>query len=88
MYINSALATLTQLGLGPEGGLTVEDASTEWADFVEDDAQLNHIQAYVPLVVKSMFDPPATGFATDAMKNQIKELEWRLASTREERLLS
>jgi hypothetical protein len=86
-HINSALATLSQLGVGPEGGVMIEDDSVEWSAIIDADLQLNHVQSYVYLVVRSMFDPPATGFATDAMKNQIKELEWRISATREERLV-
>lgn len=83
MHINSALATLTQLGIGPENGFTVEDASTTWATIIGTDAQLNSVKTLVYLRVRLLFDPPTTGYLIDAMKEQIQELTWRISVYRE-----
>ena len=32
MYINSAFSVLTQLGVGPEEGFRIEDASKTWSE--------------------------------------------------------
>lgn len=32
--INTALAALTQIGVGPAEGFTIEDATTTWSDFI------------------------------------------------------
>lgn len=87
MHINAALATLNQLGVGPADGVVVSDTTAEWSDLIEDNAKLNHVQTYVYLVVRSMFDPPATGFAVTALEKQIKEYEWRISATREEEIV-
>lgn len=82
MHINTALSTLTQLGIGPLEGLYVEDASVKWDDFFGGDPRLAAVRSYVTLRVRLLFDPPATSFAIDAIKEQIKEMEWRLEVAR------
>lgn len=83
MHINSALSILTQLGIGPENGFTVEDATTTWATIIGTDAQLNSVKTLVYLRVRLLFDPPTTGYLVDAMNKQIEELTWRLSVYRE-----
>lgn len=85
-HINSAFSTLTQLGVGPAIGFQIDDASEVWADFIEDDADLqwNSVRSYVFLRVKQLFDPPATSYLISAQQKQIEELEWRLNTHREE----
>lgn len=80
MHINSVLLNLTQLGVGPETGFSIEDDSAEWTDFVdiENNAQLNAIKTYIYLKVKLLFDPPLSSSVVDAMNRQIAEFEWRL----------
>lgn len=80
MHINSVLLNLTQLGVGPETGFSIEDDSSEWTDFVdiENNAQLHAIKTYIYLKVKLLFDPPLSSSVVDAMNRQIAEFEWRL----------
>jgi hypothetical protein len=83
-HINTAFSTLTQLGVGPTIGFMIEDATTEWADFIGTDDQLNSVKSYVFLRVRLLFDPPSTSFLINAYQDQIRELEWRLNTHREE----
>ena len=76
--INSAFATLHQLGVGPEEGFEV-NANTEWDEYIST-KRLNFIKQYVCMKVRVMFDPPSSSFALDAIKEQIKEYEWRINS--------
>ena len=82
-HINAAFSTLTQLGVGPADGFMIEDASSEWYDYIEDDIQLNTVKSYVFLKVRQLFDPPTTSYLITAMEKQIQELEWRLNVNRE-----
>lgn len=87
IHANSAFATLSQLGVGPEEPFSIESNSEVWSDFILDDKNLNPVKTYVYLKVRLLFDPPTTSFAIDAMKKQAEELEWRLnakADVREE----
>lgn len=78
MYINSAFMNLNQLGVGPVGGFKIEDAETVWDDFVSERLDLEGIKTFIYLKVRLIFDPPQMGYLVDAIKDQIKELEWRL----------
>lgn len=84
MHINSVFAILNQLGIGPVDGFMIEDATPVWSDFLADNLKLNSVKTYVYLRVKLLFDPPNTGFYTQALQEQIRELEWRLNVVREE----
>jgi hypothetical protein len=78
MHINSTLATLTQLGVGPEDGFMITDKSSVWSDFISDDKLLNMVPTYVYLKVKLGFDPPTTAAVLESMQRQAKEYEWRI----------
>ena len=84
MHINSALSVLTQLGLGPEQGFMITDATSTWAQFLGDDIRLNPAKTVVFLRVRQIFDPPTSSFAVAAIDKQIEELEWRLNVQREQ----
>lgn len=79
LYINSALMTLMQIGVGTPEGFNVVDKNELWTDFLgEDLKKLGGVQSYVYLKVKLIFDPPQNSFTIDALKKQADELEWRL----------
>jgi hypothetical protein len=78
MCINSAFATLHQLGVGPDNGFLVE-RDTEWDEYISTE-RLAFIKSYVSMKVKVMFDPPTSSFALDALNKQIAEYEWRIVS--------
>jgi hypothetical protein len=84
MHINSAFSTLEQLGVGPEGGFAISDATAVWTSFMGTDARLNSVKTYVYLSVRLLFDPPATSYLITAMEKQKEEFAWRLNVTREE----
>lgn len=83
VHTNTALSTLTQLGLGPEDGFMIENASATWDDFVGNSPKLNPAKTYVYLRVRTLFDPPQTSYQIEAMERQIDELVWRLNVERE-----
>ncbi len=78
IYINSAFANLNQLGVGPTEGFNVESETETWSDFIGERKDLESIKSYVYLKVRLIFDPPQMGYLVDAIKDQIKEIEWRL----------
>jgi hypothetical protein len=78
IHINSALAILNQLGVGPENGFRITGKKETWSDFLGDDETLlNTVKDYVYLKTRLVFDPPV-GSMIDLMKSQIAELEWRI----------
>lgn len=78
LQINSAFSTLNQLGVGPEAGFAIQDASTVWTEFINDD-RLNFAKTFVQLKVKLAFDPPTSSTLMDSYNRQLDELAWRLS---------
>lgn len=83
MHINSVLMILTQLGVGPSEGFTIEDSSTTWNDFIPDNQNLEAVKSYMHLKVKLLFDPPLSSVVMESMNRMINEFEWRLNVTAE-----
>lgn len=82
-FASSVFSDLNQIGIGPSGGLMIEDDTKVWADLGLPDNQLNIVKTFVYLKVRMLFDPPATSFAIEAMNKQIDEQLWRLSVYRE-----
>lgn len=84
VHINSVLATLTQLGIGPSGGMSITGYSETWdafmlrTDELVADPRLNAVKSYMYLRVRMLFDPPSVGYVVTAMEKQIEQLEWRI----------
>lgn len=81
-HINSIFSVLHQLGIGPDDGFMIEDKTPTWDQFI-DDPRLNTVKSYMYLRVRLLFDPPTAGYAIDSLKEQYKELEWRMNVYRE-----
>lgn len=82
--INAVFSTLNQLGVGPNEGFTIKDATAVWADFISEDHKgFENIKTYVYLRVKLIFDPPLSSAVITSYEKQISELEWRLNATAE-----
>jgi hypothetical protein len=83
-HINSALSNLSQLGVGPEEGVFIEDDTTDWdALGIESVPILSQTKTLIYLRVRVLFDPPQTSFLQDALAKQILEHEWRIDTMRE-----
>lgn len=78
IHINSVLSVLTQLGVGPSEGFSIEDENTTWNDFIPEDKRLSSIRSYVYMKVKLLFDPPLSSSVMESMNRMINEFEWRL----------
>lgn len=82
-HINSVFADLEQLGIGPVGGFTIDDAVPTWDAFIAGDARLSSVKSYMYFRVRLMFDPPQTSYLIESMNKQVEKMEWRLNVTRE-----
>lgn len=79
MHINSVLAILAQLGVGPEEGFSIRDKTKTWADFLGNDSTLlDGVRSYVYMKVRLMFDPPTSSAVIESMTRLTNEFEWRL----------
>jgi hypothetical protein len=78
MHINSVFSILTQLGVGPVSGFMIEDKSTTWSQYADDETKYTLVESYMYLKVKLLFDPPLSSAVIECYKEQISEYEWRL----------
>lgn len=83
MHINSVFSVLTQLGVGPAEGFSIDDDLDEWTDFITDDAKIQLVKSYMYQKVSLLFDPPASSAVLSAKERMISEFEWRLNSIAE-----
>ena len=79
ILINSVFPILLQLGVGPEDGFIIEDASKTWNDFLGDKMKKYAlVKTFIYLKVKMVFDPPLSSSVIDSYNRTLSELEWRL----------
>lgn len=85
LHINSALADLHQLGVGPDEGFQVTTGEETWAEFLgTDEFRLNNVRGYLHLAVRLLFDPPTSPPVLTAMKDQFERAEFRVALAADE----
>lgn len=77
IHINMVFNNLYQLGVGPDSGFEITGTNETWSDYTNDDILLNRIKVYMYLKVRVTWDTP-TGTVLNAMKDEIKEQEWRI----------
>ena len=58
IHINSVFMILTQLGVGPPSGFSIQDKSTTWKEFISDETKLQLVKSYMHMKVRLIFDPP------------------------------
>lgn len=83
--INSAIGTLTQLGIGPKDGFFITDESQTYSDYLGDlENKYHQVKMYLYLKTRVGFDPPSSSYVLDSMNKQIAEFEWRMKTLSEE----
>jgi hypothetical protein len=78
IFINSAMGSLQQAGVGGDSGFAIADNTTLWSQYCTELSYLNMVKSYIYMAVRLAFDPPATSFGIDAVQNQIEQLIWRI----------
>ena len=78
MDINTAFSILHQFGVGPKDGIEV-DSTTTWGSVIKK-PRLNMVKNYVYTKVKLLFNPPNNSFTLNEMKEELREMEWRINS--------
>ena len=87
MHINTVFAILTQMGVGPEEGFSIDDKSETWDEFITNKLFYEPIKTYVYLKVKLLFDPPLSSAVMESTNRMISELEFRLNAAAETKSL-
>lgn len=78
IFINGAISTLTQLGIGPPNGFRITGETETWEDFLGEYEDLESVKTYIYMKVRLVFDPPDNSTVMNAFQEACKELEWRL----------
>lgn len=84
IHINSIFSILTQMGVGPSEGFSIDDKSTTWDEFTDDEPLFNMVKTYMAIRVKLFFDiASANSYYITQLQTQADELEWRIRAQAE-----
>ena len=81
IFINGAINTLTENGVGDPKGFRITNANEPWSDFITNDNPVlfELCKEYIYLRTKLLFDPSSmSSYATEAIKEQLQEDLWRI----------
>lgn len=78
IHINSLLAILAQVGVGPKDGFKITGPEETWEQFIGDNNLLEDVKTYIWIKVKLVFDPPQNASVIKSYEATAKEIEWRL----------
>ena len=76
IHINSAVATLSQIGACIEDAEVTAD--TNWSDIFESKAAANKSKLYIYYKTRLGFDPPQSSYAIESIKTLADEELWRI----------
>lgn len=80
VFINSAIYTLRQIGIGPKTNFIVNSSKETYDDFLGEGSNLvSEVKTYIFYKTKLAFDPPTNSIVTEVLKQSIEESEWRLS---------
>ena len=76
--INTTFGVLTQLGVGPKEGYSIEDTTATWSDYFAGSNLLHMVKSYMNIKVKILFDTNSPSSVISALKEEANMLEWRI----------
>lgn len=84
IHINSIFSVLTQMGVGPSEGFSIDDNTSTWDEFTEDEPIFNMVKSYMAIRVKLLHDiASANSYYITQLQAEADELEWRLRAAAE-----
>lgn len=85
IHINTVFSVLQQMGVGPEGGFSIDDKTSTWDEFTEDEPIFNMVKSYMAIRVKLFFDiASASSYYVTQLQAEADELEWRIRHAAEQ----
>ena len=78
VWINSAFSILSEVGVVPSSGYRIESSDNTWDEVLGDALNFEDVKSFVYLKARTMFNPPSTSFALQAMSTELEELAWRI----------
>lgn len=84
IHINTVFSVLQQMGVGPEEGFSIDDKTSTWDEFTEDEPLFNMVKSYMAIRVKLLFDiASANSYYINQLQAEADELEWRIKTAAE-----
>ena len=84
IHINTIFSVLQQMGVGPEEGFSIDDKTSTWDEFTEDEPIFNMVKSYMAIRVKLFFDiASANSYYITQLQTEADELEWRIREAAE-----
>ncbi|MBP5564542.1 MAG: hypothetical protein J6X45_02330 [Lachnospiraceae bacterium] len=84
IHINTVFSILAQMGVGPEEGFSIDDKSTTWDEFTDDEPLFNMVKTYMAIRVKLFYDiASANSYYITQLQQEADELEWRIRAQAE-----
>lgn len=82
MAINSVLFNMYQMGIVVPN-YSISDSSATWSSVLlnPENMAMDTLKTWVGLKVKMIFDPPTSSILAEAIRENLKEMEWRLYIT-------
>lgn len=82
MAINSVLFNMYQMGIVVPN-YSISDSTTTWSSILvnPENLAMDTLKTWVGLKVKMIFDPPTSSILAEAIRENLKEMEWRLYIT-------
>lgn len=77
--INTFLFTLMQIGVGPSTGFRITGPYETWNAFIGNRTDLEAVKDFIYMKARIVFDPPSSAAALQALKEEAKELEFRIS---------
>lgn len=84
IHINTVFSILNQMGVGPAEGFSIDDETSTWDEFTDNQPIFNMVKSYMAVRVKLMFDiATASSSYVEQLQKEADELEWRLKTAAE-----
>lgn len=84
IHINTVFSVLQQMGVGPAEGFSIDDKTSTWDEFTEDEPLFNMVKSYMAIRVKLLFDiASANSYYINQLQAEADELEWRIKTAAE-----
>lgn len=71
--INAAFLSLNAIAVGTDEIFHIEDASTTWGEFTDNEGLIGSMKKYIAAKVRLAFDPPTSSYLIELMKEQALE---------------
>ena len=82
LAINAVLFDMWQIGIAADK-YSIKDYSTTWSDVIANPEKIviDPLKIWTALKTRMIFDPPTSNVLAEAIRENLKELEWRIYIT-------